>query len=397
MHDVAVELDRVALGHRDRADLGDPADVVAAQVEQHEVLGQLLGVAQQVLGQARVLGGVGAARPGAGDRPDGDPAAAQAHQDLRARADHGEAVQVEEEEEGRGVEPPERAVEREGRQGEGQGEALGQHDLEDVAGEDVLLAPLDHGVEGLAGHVGGRLRQVGGALGRLAPERQGALEVGDDLGQAGLGLLVGALGVQPFARAHRGDHGHLVLDPVEDADHRGPEEEAVGHAQHVLVLVRQALHQAHRVVAHVADQTGGHGRQARRQGDGGLGDQGAQGLERRSLEGLEGLDVEERPAVDLGGGPAAAPDQVRLEADEGVAPDGGPALDRLEEAGIAPPVAQLEEGRDRRFQVGHQGGPDHLGAARVVGLAEVLEVGRRAHGQRRERTLSTAPWLTVTP
>ena len=35
-----------------RAVLGDPADVVAAQVHQHDVLGPLLGVGEQLLGQA---------------------------------------------------------------------------------------------------------------------------------------------------------------------------------------------------------------------------------------------------------------------------------------------------------------------------------------------------------
>src|SRR3546814_1472127 len=51
VHDVAVELDGVLLGHLHAADRGDAADVVAAEIEQHEVLGELLRVAQQILGK----------------------------------------------------------------------------------------------------------------------------------------------------------------------------------------------------------------------------------------------------------------------------------------------------------------------------------------------------------
>ena len=146
MHDVGVALDEHLLGDLDGADLGDAADVVAAEIEQHQMLGALLRIGQQVGGERLVLGRRCAAPARAGDRADGDLAVAQPHQDLRARADDREAAEIEEEQEGRGVEPAQRAVEGEGRQLEGQLEALGRHDLEDVAGEDVFLGPLDHGV-----------------------------------------------------------------------------------------------------------------------------------------------------------------------------------------------------------------------------------------------------------
>ena len=55
---------------RTRAELGHPADVVAAEVHQHEVLGALLGVGRQLLGERRVLLRRRAARAGAGDRAD---------------------------------------------------------------------------------------------------------------------------------------------------------------------------------------------------------------------------------------------------------------------------------------------------------------------------------------
>ena len=39
----------------DRAELGHAADVVAAQIDQHHVLGPLLGIGQQFLGQPAVF------------------------------------------------------------------------------------------------------------------------------------------------------------------------------------------------------------------------------------------------------------------------------------------------------------------------------------------------------
>ena len=55
-------------GTRTDAVLADAADVVAAEVDEHHVLGALLLVALQLLGQPHVLVVVAAARPRAGDR-----------------------------------------------------------------------------------------------------------------------------------------------------------------------------------------------------------------------------------------------------------------------------------------------------------------------------------------
>ncbi len=58
MHHVRVALDPEALGDLDRADLGDAAGVVAAEVEQLHVLGDFLLVGQEFLLEREVLGGV---------------------------------------------------------------------------------------------------------------------------------------------------------------------------------------------------------------------------------------------------------------------------------------------------------------------------------------------------
>ena len=56
------------VGDLDRADLGHAAHIVAAEVEQHQVLGALLGVGEQFLASALSSAGVAPRRPGAGDR-----------------------------------------------------------------------------------------------------------------------------------------------------------------------------------------------------------------------------------------------------------------------------------------------------------------------------------------
>ena len=69
VHDVAVEAHvHAAPSRRTVPGRAHAADVVAAQVDQHHVLGPLLGIGQQLLRQALVLGRVVAARARAGDR-----------------------------------------------------------------------------------------------------------------------------------------------------------------------------------------------------------------------------------------------------------------------------------------------------------------------------------------
>ena len=113
VHHVRVALDHHVLGDPHRADLRDAADVVAAEVDQHDVLGALLRVGEQLRGERPVLLGVGAAAARAGDRPQRHLVALEPHQDLRRRADDVEVAKVEVEHVRRRVERAQRAVERE--------------------------------------------------------------------------------------------------------------------------------------------------------------------------------------------------------------------------------------------------------------------------------------------
>ena len=80
---------RGELRHLDGARLADPAQVVAAQVDQHHVLGPLLRVGQQLGGQPGVLVRGRPARPGAGDRVQHRPAPPVVSADLEVRLRRG--------------------------------------------------------------------------------------------------------------------------------------------------------------------------------------------------------------------------------------------------------------------------------------------------------------------
>ncbi len=84
VHDLAIIFEEEAIGDAHRAGFCDAANVVAAEVEQHEMLCALLGVRKQIRGQAFVILGSCASRARSGDRPDGDLSLMHAHKDFRA-------------------------------------------------------------------------------------------------------------------------------------------------------------------------------------------------------------------------------------------------------------------------------------------------------------------------
>ena len=103
VHDLAEAFDEELVGDFDGADLGDAADIVAAKIEQHQMLGALLWIGQKLLLQRLVFVRRGAAPPGAGDRADRHLAAAGLDQDFRAGAGDGKAAAIEKEQIGRGL------------------------------------------------------------------------------------------------------------------------------------------------------------------------------------------------------------------------------------------------------------------------------------------------------
>ena len=122
----------------DGAGLADAREVVAAEVDEHHVLGPVLLGREQPLDVA--LGRLGRA----GDRAEARAAVLAGHEPLRRRADERDPVELEQEEVRRRVDAAQGAVDVEGRGRRRPLGALRRHALEDVAGDDVLLDVLDH-------------------------------------------------------------------------------------------------------------------------------------------------------------------------------------------------------------------------------------------------------------
>ena len=212
MHDVGVPLDGVQALDLDAAELADLAQVIAAQVHQHVVLGQLLLVGQQLLFQGLVLCVGLAAGPGPGQGEGVEHAVLQLHQRLRGGTGHLYVRPGEVEHVGGGVRGPQDAVGIQQRPGEGGAEPVGEHDLEDIPLPDIMLCPLDHGAirrlvkqRGHGAEQTARLVLLGRALQEQLPE---LLQLHDGLVVARLRVLQG----------HVHDEDDLLLHVVKGDD-----------------------------------------------------------------------------------------------------------------------------------------------------------------------------------
>ncbi len=226
---VALHLHVLAGAHG--AGLCHPAKIVAPEVDQHHVLGALLGVAAQLVGQSLVVGGGCPTGPGAGDRMGGHAVAHDLDEELGACAHHLERRRPGEEQVGARVDPAQGAVQADPIDGlavvgcrEVEALAAGQHDLDRLACGDRVLGLLDGADVLVATEAGVRLCEPGRhrllaaareGRGQLCRRRSGGpLERLEDgtLGDAVAALQVGGVGVEA------GDRAELVGEVVED-DH----------------------------------------------------------------------------------------------------------------------------------------------------------------------------------
>mmetsp|Transcript_21136 Transcript_21136/g.68381 ORF Transcript_21136/g.68381 Transcript_21136/m.68381 type:complete len:375 (+) Transcript_21136:286-1410(+) len=163
VHNVRVSFHLHELLHFDRAALGDGADVVAAEVDEHDVLGALLLVREKLHLDALVLFRAGPARARAGERavrhlPLLDPAqnlgrGCHEHAPTRLQIEHVRAR----------IDHAESAVNLERIRESSTLEAMREHELENVPGPNVLFGPL-HRIEKLIlAHVGFRDRCIAAA------------------------------------------------------------------------------------------------------------------------------------------------------------------------------------------------------------------------------------------
>ena len=343
MHHVRVGLDGHERVDLDRAVLAHPAEVVAPEVDEHDVLGALLLVGEQALGDPRVLGLVGAARARAGDRAGRHVAAGHGEQRLGARAGDLEVAEVQEVHVRARVDDPQPPVDRERVGVEVGAPALRGDDLEGVARVHVLDDPRDHRLELLARHVRGELGAGAGRRRRRRGReraREQRLRLRDRLARGGVrGVDVGAavLGVDVHEDRDR------VLEVVEHDEHVGEHQRHVGQAEHVRVRVAEGLDGADEVVAEVADRATGERREIGQRRLPVAADLARGDPVRVAL-------VAERPAHD---GP-------RAHADERVAPDALALLGGLqqERGRLRLGPAQLEERGDRGLAVVDEGVAD---------------------------------------
>lgn len=134
VHDVRIPLDGHEVDDLDGARLADPSQVVASEVDEHEVLGALLGVGDQLVGEGLVLLDGGAARPGARDGVHHRLPVLDLDEGLRGGPDDVEPVEAEQVHVRGGVGRPQHAVDVQRAGRARRFEALGGDDLEGLAG-----------------------------------------------------------------------------------------------------------------------------------------------------------------------------------------------------------------------------------------------------------------------
>ena len=208
---------------------------------------------------------------------------------------------------------------------------------------------------------------------------QGAIQRGFRRCDRGLRLIPCGLRRDFCARIYRGNQGQLVIHVIEDGKQRRAQQHPFRHAQIVGVLRRQTLHQPHHVVAQIAHQPAGHRGQVFRHIELGFLDQRAQACQRRPVVRHEGVRRGAGVAIDLRAAIPAAPDQVRLHADDRISPARRAAFHAFQQERVRLAMRQLQECRDRRFQIGDAPAPDQAALSGVIGGAEGGKSGWNSH------------------
>src|SRR4029077_6159516 len=144
VHDLAVTLDEELFGNSDAANFGDPPYIVTAKIEQHQVLGALLGIGEEFGFERLILAWRGAAGAGASNRTDRHAATGGLHHDLRTGSGDCKSAEIEKIKIRRWIDAAQSAIKRKRRQRERQRETLRQDDLKNISGGDILLSAHHH-------------------------------------------------------------------------------------------------------------------------------------------------------------------------------------------------------------------------------------------------------------
>ena len=407
VQDVGVALDVHVLAHGDRARPRNAPEVVPPEVDEHHVLGALLRIALQLLGEELVLGRRGAAGASAGNRVGRELVAIDLDEELRARANHLERGHANEEQVRAGVDAAQAPVQADPierlprRRVERQVERLppGQHDLDRLAGGDRVLGDLDRvdvllspqagigdGSRPPARPLGGAVRAPGGVAVQL--RRRRSRRPIERLEHRLLGDPVAALEIRRIG-VQRGDRRQGVGQVIEDEDEVGFDERGGRRADGIGVRHgHRRLEDRHCVVGERTHGAAGEAGHALGRLDPPSTDEGA---ERRERVGpVAGLDRQlrvvsinrHRPFLDARPPGADLEQPARTHAEERVPPESLAALHGFEEVRRRRAVVEPEEGADRRLEVGRagraqeqrvrvRGEPLRLGQAERIGACHV--------------------------
>ena len=104
VHDVAVTLDRHEVGQFDAAEFGNPSHIIAGEINEHQVLGTLLGIIEQFQPESLISLGGRTPLAGPGDWTDLNFSVGHLHMHLGGTSDQGDAAgQSQTEHVGRGI------------------------------------------------------------------------------------------------------------------------------------------------------------------------------------------------------------------------------------------------------------------------------------------------------
>ncbi len=384
VHDMRVALDDHQVTDTDAAVGAHASDVVASQVHQHDVLGALLGIGEQIVGAALVLFFVLRARPGTGDGPVIHLPLLDPHQELRRRADDvdrfgvllGVYMQPQEVHVGRWIHDAERAIDGERIAAGIYLEALRNYCLEDVSRSDVLSRAL-YGADVI--RLTGAFFDDELLFAAIPCPDPGVLRqrLRELAFQCGEPLECGGVGCFRRLRSHIRVHNQqqLLLHVVE-GDHLVEESQTgVGYLEIVLGAGGEALDLANGVVCEEADGTGGKRRQSSNMRRGMT---GKRGLQRRKDIALDRL----LPLALPGGHLATASDQLacRPDAHERIAAQFFAAFDRFQQEALRLIGGEPQEGGNRRLQVRYKTAADRdqrVGARQLEELRERRKQGFR--------------------
>ena len=272
---MAVALDLHVLADRHGARRGDPPEVVAAEVDEHHVLGPLLGVALELLGEEVVLARRRAARARAGDRMGRELVALDLEQELGRAPTTSNCGRPDEEQVRARVDAPQRPVQADAveRSGRSSGSGGRSNDWRRASttwiASPAAIASLATSTAWMyssrprlvsIGPASGWRRRWSGVVGTGELGGTGAGRPLERLEDGRLGDPVAALEVRRVG-VERGDGRQRVGQVVEDQHEVGLDERGGRDADRIALRQRDGrLEGRHRVVGDGTDRTAGEAR-----------------------------------------------------------------------------------------------------------------------------------------